>query len=148
VVGDLAQEAALELRDQAGLGVEQQTAGPFTPSGWDLASYEQAGVSRSDVRAFYTYDAFSPLVWFALERFGFCGEGEAPAFCSVDRNGPRGALPVNTNGGLLSEGHLCGFGHIAEMVRQARGEAGERQLPKADVLQWGSCLGDSLILGH
>jgi acetyl-CoA acetyltransferase len=131
-----------------GLGVEQQAARAFRPSNWDLASYEQAGIERSDIGAFYTYDAFSPLVWFALERFGFCGEGEAPVFSTVERIGPGGAFPVNTNGGLLSEGHLSGFNQLAEMVRQVRGEAGERQVANAKPLQWGSCLGDSLILGR
>ncbi|HEX9494427.1 MAG TPA: thiolase family protein [Candidatus Limnocylindria bacterium] len=131
-----------------GLGVQQQTRGPFRPSSWDLAAYEQAGIDRADIAAFYTYDAFSPLVWFALERFGFCEEGAAPAFCSVQRIGPSGDLPVNTNGGMLSEGHLCGFSHLAEMVHQVRGEAGERQIEGARLVQWGSCLGDSLILGR
>ena len=45
-----------------------------------------------------------------------------------------GALPTNTNGGLLSEGHLFGVGHIAEAVRQIRRDAGERQVTDAEVV--------------
>ena len=32
-----------------------------------------------------------------------------------------GRLPCNTAGGLISEGHLQGMGHVAEAVRQIRG---------------------------
>jgi acetyl-CoA acetyltransferase len=130
------------------LGVQQQRMSSFEPSDWDTAVYARAGVSRDEVQGFYTYDAFSPLVWFALERFGFCGAGEAPSFCDAKTIGPGGSLPVNTNGGLLSEGHLCGYNHVAEMVSQLRGEAGARQIPDVRVLQWGSGYGDSVILGR
>jgi acetyl-CoA acetyltransferase len=109
--------------------------------------FETSGVRPSDIDGFYTYDAFSPLVWFALERFGFCGEGEAPLFCEQEI-GFGGRLPVNTNGGMLSEGHLCGFNHLVEMVLQLRGLGGERQMPHASLVQWGSCYGDSVILGR
>jgi acetyl-CoA acetyltransferase len=53
---------------------------------------------------------------------------------------------VNTHGGLLSEVHVSGWNHICEMVRQLRGECGPRQVPNAEVLQWGTNRGDSLIL--
>jgi acetyl-CoA acetyltransferase len=81
-----------------------------------------------------------------LERFGFCEEGEAWQYIAevgLDLGSP---LPMNTNGGLLSEAHLLGFGHLIEMVRQLRGTAGERQVPDADVVQWATPRGDSLIL--
>jgi len=99
-----------------------------------------------DVKALYTYDAFSPLVLFTLERFGFCGTGEAADFVQDGRIAPGGALPVNTNGGLLSEAHIAGWNHIREMTRQLRGAAGPRQIENADVLQWAAVWGDSFIL--
>lgn len=128
------------------LGINQQPAACTTPRARDQAVFRMAGVGAGDVQGFYTYDAFSPLVLFALERFGYCGAGEAAGFVAGGRIGPGGALPVNTSGGLLSEAHVCGWNTIAEMVRQLRGEAGPRQIPGAGVLQWGTCWGDSVIL--
>ena len=129
-----------------GLGINQQPTGAATPRERDLAVYGRAGIGREAVQGFYTYDAFSPLVLFALERFGFCGAGEAAAWVQGGRIELGGALPVNTSGGLLSEAHVCGWNSICEMVRQLRGEAGPRQIPAAQHLQWGTCWGDSVIL--
>ena len=128
-----------------GLGINQQSGKHTAARARDLEVFAK-GVSRSDVQGFYTYDAFSPLVLFALERFGYCGAGEAAAFVQGGRIGPGGALPVNTSGGLLSEAHVAGWNSICEMVRQLRGAAGPRQIPNAQALQWGTAWGDSVIL--
>jgi acetyl-CoA acetyltransferase len=129
-----------------GLGINQQPTGSVTPRERDLAVYRASGIGRDAIQGFYTYDAFSPLVLFALERFGFCGPGEAAAWVQGGRIELGGALPVNTSGGLLSEAHVCGWNSICEMTRQLRGEAGPRQIPGAETLQWGTCWGDSVIL--
>lgn len=129
-----------------GLGINQQDENYPVPDARDLAVYRMAGVSHEDIDAFYTYDAMSSIVWMSLERFGFCKPGEAWQFVKNGRIGPGGALPVNTNGGLLSETHVSGWNHICEMVRQLRGECGQRQVPGAEIVQWGTNRGDSLIL--
>ena len=129
-----------------GLGIGQQPVSPQRSRPVDLEVYGSAGVDRAAVRAVYTYDAFSPLVLFMLERFGFCGAGEAIEFVQDGTIGPGGRLPVNTSGGLLSEAHIGGWNHIREMVRQIRGTAGPRQIPGADVLQWATVWGDSVIM--
>ncbi|HEX2136999.1 MAG TPA: hypothetical protein VHG30_14040 [Microvirga sp.] len=129
-----------------GLGINQQPLSPVRSRPVDVEVYGQAGVDRSDVKAVYTYDAFSPLVLFVLERFGFCGAGEAAEFVQGGTIGPGGGLPVNTSGGLLSEAHVGGWNSIREMVRQIRGTAGPRQIPGADVLQWATVWADSVIL--
>jgi acetyl-CoA acetyltransferase len=111
----------------------------------DLRIYDRTGIKRDDVDLLYTYDSFSPLVWFALERYGFCAPGAAADFVDDAGIGLDGGLPVNTSGGMLYEGSRAGWGHLIEAVRQLRGEAGERQVKSARVAQWGACYGESVM---
>ncbi|MAY34103.1 MAG: lipid-transfer protein [Rhodovulum sp.] len=90
-------------------------------AGEDL--FGKAGLKPSDIDVAGIYDATSMMVPLALEDFGFIGRGEAHQFLTSGGNGPTGALPVNTHGGLLSEGYFHGLNTIAEMVRQLRGES-------------------------
>ena len=128
-----------------GLGVAQQDVFPYRPTREDLYAYEMAGVTQKDIDALITYDAFSPLVLFALERFGFCGPGEAREFVKDGRIELGCELPINTGGGLLSEGHMIGWNLFIEAVRQLRHECGPRQVKDAQVIQYGSFLGESVI---
>ena len=89
-----------------------------------LDLYEAAEVSPGDVDVAQIYDHFSGIVLMALEDYGICGRGEAGDFVA---NGnirwPNGCLPVNTHGGNLSEAYMHGLTHIAEGVRQIRGDS-------------------------
>ncbi len=126
-----------------GFGTSQQEVFDYQPGLQPV--YQMAGVTPKDIDALFTYDAFSILAWTALERFGFCGQGEAAAFTQDGRIALGGALPMNTNGGLLSEGHIMGWNHQVEIVRQLRGECGQRQVAAAQIIQWANAYGDSLI---
>lgn len=126
-----------------GLGEPQYE---FRPTERDLAVFRETGLSPGDMDGFYTYDAFSPVVWFALERFGYCEPGAAPGFATAERMWRDGELPTNTNGGILAAGHTSGWAQIVEMVEQLRGQAGPRQIEGAELLHWGSVFGDSVIL--
>jgi acetyl-CoA acetyltransferase len=126
-----------------GFGVSQQVAGDYKAELQPI--YQMAEVTHKDISALFTYDAFSILAWTALERWGFCQPGEAAAFSQGGRIELGGALPMNTNGGLLSEGHIMGWNHQVEIVRQLRGECGPRQIADAQVIQWANAYGDSLI---
>ena len=131
-----------------GFGIAQQGLANWPAERNPHQVFEMAGVKAADMDGFYTYDAFSPLVLGAIERFGHCAPGTAHAFVADGQIAPGGRLPVNTSGGLLSEAHVAGWNSIAEATRQLRGAAGERQIPQADLIQWGTIWGDSVILGN
>jgi len=130
-----------------GLGVQQQDEGTHVPREHDLAALHMAGVEIGDLDAFYTYDAFTPLVPLALERYGVAPPGEALSWLR-GRIAVGEEMPVNSHGGLHSEGHSGGFGAIMEMVRQLRGTCADRQVPDAEVLMWGPTFGNAFVLSR
>jgi acetyl-CoA acetyltransferase len=110
-------------------------------------SYAMAGIDRSDVDALMCYDHFSPAALFALEGLGYCPRGEAGPFVEGGALKLGGKLPMNTDGGHLSNSYMQGWALNIEAVRQLRGECGERQIPKCEVAQFiiGSACTRSII---
>jgi acetyl-CoA acetyltransferase len=93
--------------------------------------YADAEITPSEVDLLYIQDPTSVWVLQMLEWFGFCDIGGAGAFLETNAIAPGGSLPLNTNGGQLSEAYMWGWLHLVEAVRQLRGEAGERQVAAA-----------------
>jgi 17-hydroxy-3-oxo-4-pregnene-20-carboxyl-CoA lyase len=85
--------------------------------------YAAAQLSPSDIDVAMLYENFSPVVFYQLEAYGFCGRGEARDFIAEGNIAIDGAIPVNTHGGLLGEGYIHGVNNIIEGVRQLRGTA-------------------------
>jgi len=96
--------------------------------------FGRAGVGAGDVDVAEIYDCFTSTVLMGLEGLGFCERGEAGAFVRSGATKLHGALPTNTNGGLLAEGYLHGMNTVAEAVLQVQGRCGDRQASRHEVV--------------
>lgn len=85
--------------------------------------WEQTGMSAANVDAAVIYDAFTSIVLWQLESFGFCKPGEAKDFIKGGNLEVGGRLPTNTHGGQLSEAYIHGMNGVNEGVRLIRGES-------------------------
>jgi acetyl-CoA acetyltransferase len=95
-------------------------------------AFRQAGIELADIDVRQLYDCYTYTVLVTLEDYGYCAKGEGGAFVEDGKLGPGGSLPTNTGGGQLSSYYMWGFTPLAEGVIQARGQGGERQVPKHD----------------
>jgi acetyl-CoA acetyltransferase len=96
-------------------------------------AFNEAGMKREDVEVLGIYDSFTITVTILLEEIGFSPRGQAARDVRAGRYGTENGMPLNTHGGLLSFGHsgvAGGMAHIAEVVRQMRGQADGRQMSR------------------
>ncbi len=98
------------------------------------AALGMAGVALTDVDVVQLYDCYTFTVLVTLEDYGFCGKGEGGPFVASGVLGPDGKLRLNTGGGQLSGYYLWGMTPVAEAIIQARGQGGERQADRHDIV--------------
>ena len=94
-------------------------------------AYKQAGISAADVDVAELHDAFTSVELISYEDLGFCKKGEGKELIRKGVTNIDGKLPVNTSGGLKAKGHpisATGISQVYELVKQMRGECGERQV--------------------
>jgi acetyl-CoA acetyltransferase len=96
-------------------------------------AFAMAQVSHDDIDFCTIYDSFTITVLATLENLGFCKPGEGGGFVEGGRIALGGALPLNPDGGGLSNNHpgMRGIFLVIEAVKQLRGECGERQVEGA-----------------
>lgn len=99
-------------------------------------SFEMAGIGPNDLDLAEVHDCFTIAEFYRVEGLGLVPEGDYGRW--LDEGWPEigGKLTVNPSGGLLAKGHpvgATGVAQVAEVVWQLRGEAEERQVPKAKV---------------
>jgi len=98
-------------------------------------AYDMANVTAADIRLAEVHDCFTIAEIVATEDLGFFAPGRGYGMAEDGVTARDGAKPINTSGGLKSKGHPVGASGVAQVVevwKQARGEAGERQV-KQDV---------------
>lgn len=99
-------------------------------------AYKMAGIAPEDVDVAVVHDCFTIAELIAYEDLGFCGRGEAPMLIRDKETYLDGRLPINLDGGLKAKGHPIGATGVAmtlEIVKQLRGECGERQIKEGKI---------------
>ncbi len=108
----------------------EETVGPTVDA--SRAAYEMAGIAPTDVDVIQLQDTDAGAEVIHLAENGFCADGEQEALVADGELEIGGKLPVNTDGGLIANGEpigASGLRQVHEIVRQLRGQAGDRQVP-------------------
>ncbi len=99
-------------------------------------AYAQTGLTPDDIDIFELHDAFSIMAALSLEAAGFAEPGKAVDLAEDGTITPTGRIPIATMGGLKARGHpvgATGVYEICDLVTQLRGEAGDNQVPDAEI---------------
>jgi acetyl-CoA C-acetyltransferase len=94
-------------------------------------AYAMAGKKPEEIDFLEVHDCFTIAEICVLEALGMVEKGKGGQAYEDEITFLEGKIPVNTSGGLKAKGHpvgATGAAQVVEIVKQFRGEAGERQL--------------------
>ncbi|XP_043268342.1 sterol carrier protein 2 [Venturia canescens] len=146
------------------IAMEMTTDGPTTFAerssiklvGYDMTKNAAEKVFAStkyrpmDVDVVELHDCFSANELITYEALGLCPPGKAGELIDSGNNTYGGKYVVNPSGGLISKGHplgATGLAQCSELCWQLRGEAGKRQVPRAQLaLQHNIGLGGAVVV--
>ncbi|MGW0020310.1 thiolase family protein [Rhodococcus sp. NPDC003382] len=95
------------------------------------AAFEAAGIAPEEVDVVQLQDTDAGAEVIHMAEAGFCADGDQEKLIAEGHTEIGGRLPVNTDGGLIANGEpigASGLRQVHELVRQLRGEAGDRQI--------------------
>lgn len=98
-------------------------------------AYQLAGCTARDIHLAEVHDCFTIAELIAMEDLGFAEPGQSGAMVSAGETKIEGTLPINASGGLKAKGHpvgATGVAQICDLVQHMRGEAGPRQVRRAE----------------
>jgi len=96
------------------------------------AAFEKAGISPADVGVIQLQDTDAGAEIIHMAEAGFCADGDQEKLLADGATEIDGSMPVNTDGGLIANGEpigASGMRQVHEIVRQLRGQGGDRQIP-------------------
>jgi acetyl-CoA C-acetyltransferase len=99
-------------------------------------AYTEAGLGPEDIDVVECQDTDAARELLAWAELGLCPPGGQAALLAEGATEVGGRRPVNPSGGLLSKGEPLGasaLGQVVELVRQLRGQAGDRQVDGARI---------------
>jgi len=99
-------------------------------------AYAMAGITPKDIDVCELHDCFTIAEIVASEGLGFFDFGTASEAVEKGETSMGGRIPINPSGGLKAKGHPIGATGAAqgyEIVKQLRGECGERQVEGAKI---------------
>jgi acetyl-CoA C-acetyltransferase len=97
-------------------------------------AYKMAGIGPKDIDFAEVHDCFTIAEICVIEALGFVEVGKGGPSTEQGLTALNGKIPINPSGGLKSKGHpvgATGVAQVFEVVDQLRGNAGKRQIKKA-----------------
>ena len=131
---------------KAGLGFLDSAYDAFIRAKQQACIQVSPWFSSNDIDVAQVHDAFSITELICYEALGLCKRGEGAKLLESGATSLDGNIPINTDGGFMSNGYCLGASDIAQIVEnvlQLRGDAGDRQIKKENMKYALSMIGGS-----